>query len=82
MAVTDRRDHHVGIERQRGGRRQAMSDLGRRVGSIVKAPDESDPAIVAAAYLLARLTCDRFDDGPVECARTPPGTPNPASARS
>jgi len=31
--------------------------------------DERDPAIVAAAYLRARLTCDRFDDGPVACAR-------------
>lgn len=31
--------------------------------------DERDPAIVAAAYLRARLTYGRFDDGPVACAR-------------
>ena len=38
--------------------------------NVMVAPfDDSDPAIVAAAYLRARLTYGRFDDGPVACAR-------------
>ncbi len=46
--------------------------------------DERDPAIVAAAYLRARLTCDRFDDGPVACALSPAsmkGPPEPVFCR-
>ncbi|WP_138180198.1 hypothetical protein [Nakamurella multipartita] len=30
--------------------------------------DDHDPTMVATAYLRARLTCDRFHDGPTACA--------------